>query len=55
MRFMRFMRDGLIFRSRGPSLEVHHGQCLTSMTKHDTCGLPGSPPGVTVTVTVTQY
>jgi hypothetical protein len=28
---MRSMRGVLIFRSRGPSLQVHHGQCLTSM------------------------
>jgi hypothetical protein len=33
MRSMRSMRGGFIFRSRGPSLKVHHGQCLTSMTK----------------------
>ncbi len=45
------MRGGFIFRSqyydkysvfvtvtvsRRPSLKVHHGQCLTTMTKHDT-------------------
>jgi hypothetical protein len=32
MRSMRSMRGGFIFRNRGPSLKVHHGQCLTSMT-----------------------
>ena len=37
---MRSMRVGFIFRSRGPSLKVHHGQCLTSMAKHDTGGSP---------------
>jgi hypothetical protein len=42
MRSMRSMRGGFIFRNRGPSLKVHHGQCLTSMTKHDS---GGSPPG----------
>ncbi len=36
------MRVGFIFRNQGPSLKVHHGQCLTSMTKHDS---GGSPPG----------
>jgi hypothetical protein len=40
MRSMRSMRGGFIFRSRGPSLKVHHGQCLTSVTKHDTGGSP---------------
>jgi hypothetical protein len=39
---MRSVRGGFIFRNRGPSLKVHHGQCLTSMTKHDS---GGSPPG----------
>jgi hypothetical protein len=34
MRPMRSMRGGLIFRNRGPSLKVHHGQCLTSMYVH---------------------
>ncbi len=29
---MRSIRGGFIFRNRGPSLKVHHGQCLTSMT-----------------------
>jgi hypothetical protein len=38
MRSMRSMRGGFIFRNRGPSLKVHHGQCLTSMTKHDSGG-----------------
>ncbi len=38
MRSMRSMRGGFIFRSRGPWLKVHHGQCLTSMTKHDSGG-----------------
>jgi hypothetical protein len=42
MRSMRSMRGGFIFRNRGPSLKVHHGQCLTSMTEHDS---GGSPPG----------
>jgi hypothetical protein len=42
MRSMRSMRGGIIFRNRGPSLKVHHGQCLASMTKHDT---DVSPPG----------
>jgi hypothetical protein len=56
MRSMRSMRGGIIFRNRGPSLKVlnkptthrthrthiHHGQCLTRMTKHDS---GGSPPG----------
>jgi hypothetical protein len=45
MRSMRSMRGGFIFRNRGPSLKVtvvHHGQYLTSMTKHDS---GGSPPG----------
>jgi hypothetical protein len=41
-RSMRSMRGGFIFHNRGPSLKVHHGQCLTSMTKHDS---GGSPPG----------
>ncbi len=36
------MRGGIIFRNWGPSLKVHHGQCLTRMTKHDS---GGSPPG----------
>ena len=27
---MRSMRCALIFRNRGPSLKIHHGQCLTS-------------------------
>jgi hypothetical protein len=36
MRSMRSMRGGIIFRNRGPSLKVHHGQCLTRMTKYDT-------------------
>jgi hypothetical protein len=36
---MRSMRGGFIFRNRGPSLKVHRGQCLTSMTLVD--GLPG--------------
>jgi hypothetical protein len=31
MRSMRSMRGGFIFRNRGPSLKVHHGQHLTSM------------------------
>ncbi len=26
-----YMRGGFIFRNRGPSLKIHHGQCLTSM------------------------
>jgi len=39
---MRSMRGGFIFRSQGPWLKVHHGQCLTSVTKHDA---GGSPPG----------
>ncbi len=30
------MRGGFIFRRRGSSLKVHHGQCFTSMTKHGT-------------------
>jgi hypothetical protein len=42
MRFMRSMRGGFVFRNRRPSLKAHHGQCLTSMTKHDS---GGSPPG----------
>jgi hypothetical protein len=42
MRSMRSMRGGIIFRNRGPSLKVHHGQCPTRMTKHDS---GGSPPG----------
>jgi hypothetical protein len=32
---VRSMRGGFIFRNRGPSLKVHRGQCLKSMTKHD--------------------
>jgi hypothetical protein len=32
---MRSMRGGIIFRNWGPLLKVHHGQCLTRMTKHD--------------------
>jgi hypothetical protein len=35
MRSMRSMRGGFIFRNRGPSLKVHHGQHFASMTKHD--------------------
>jgi hypothetical protein len=35
MRSMRSMCSGFIFRNRGALLKVHHGQCLTSMTKHD--------------------
>jgi hypothetical protein len=42
MRSMRSMRGGFIFRNRGPSLKVYHGQHLASMAKHDT---GGSPPG----------
>jgi hypothetical protein len=38
MRSMLSMRGGFIFRNWGPSLEVHRGQCLTSMTKHDAGG-----------------
>jgi hypothetical protein len=30
MRSMRSMRGGLNYRSQGPSLKVHHGQCPTS-------------------------
>jgi hypothetical protein len=45
MRSMRSMRGGFIFRNRGPSLKVHHGQCLTSMTKHDSGGSPPGPRG----------
>ncbi len=44
MRSMRSMRGGIIFRNRGPSLKVHHGQCPTRMTKHDS---GRSPPGAT--------
>jgi hypothetical protein len=33
---MRFMRGG----NQGPSLKVHCGQCLTSMTKQDSGGWP---------------
>ncbi len=40
MRSMRSMRGGFVFRNQGPSLKVHRGQCLTSMTKHDTGGWP---------------
>jgi hypothetical protein len=53
MRFMRYMRSmhsirgGFVFRNWGPSRNVHHGQCLTSMTKHDS---GGSPPGANVCV-----
>jgi hypothetical protein len=36
------MRGGIIFHNRGPSLKVHHCQCLTRITKHDS---GGSPPG----------
>jgi hypothetical protein len=32
MRSMRSMRGGIIFRNRGPSLKVHHGQCPTRMS-----------------------
>jgi hypothetical protein len=39
---MRSIRGGFILRNRGPSPKVPHGQCLTSMTKHDS---GGSPPG----------
>jgi hypothetical protein len=42
MRSMRSMRGGIIFRNRGPSLKVHHGQCPTRIAKHDS---GGSPPG----------
>ncbi len=35
MRSMCSMRGGFIFHKRGPLLKVHHSQCLTSMTKHD--------------------
>ncbi len=38
---MRSMCGGFIFCNRGPSLKVHHGQHLASMTKHDTGGSPG--------------
>jgi hypothetical protein len=37
---LRSMRGGFIFRNQGPSLKVHHGQCVTSMTKHDSGGSP---------------
>jgi hypothetical protein len=43
-RSMRSMCGGFISRNWGPSLKVHHGQCLTSMTKHDS---GASPPGAT--------
>ena len=39
---IRSMRGGIVFRNRGPSLKVHHGQCPTSMTKHDSGGSPPS-------------
>ncbi len=34
------MCAGFIFCSWGSLLKVHHGQCLTGMTKHYTGGLP---------------
>jgi hypothetical protein len=42
MRSVCSMHGGFIFRNWGPILKVHHSQCLTSMTKHDS---DGSPPG----------
>jgi hypothetical protein len=42
MHCMRSVRGCFIFHSQGPSLKVHHGQCLRSVTKHDS---GGSPPG----------
>ncbi len=29
MRFVRYLRGGFIFRSRGPLLKVHHGHTVT--------------------------
>jgi hypothetical protein len=40
MHYVRSMRGGFIARNRGPLLKVHHGHCLTSMTKHDASGSP---------------
>ncbi len=54
MRSMRSMRGGFIFRNRGPSLEVHHGQHLASMSLTlVTSRIVVSLITVTVTVTVT--
>jgi hypothetical protein len=33
MHSMRSMRGEFFFRNRGPSVKVHHGQCLTSMAQ----------------------
>jgi hypothetical protein len=41
---MRSMLGGVNFRNQGPSLKIHRGHCLTSMTKHDS---GGSPPEAT--------
>ena len=49
---MRSMRREFGFRDRGPLLKVHRGQCLTSMTKHDSSG---SPPGGCVCAYAMMY
>jgi hypothetical protein len=36
---MHSMRGAFIFRNRGPSLEVHHGQCLTVASMSVLCAV----------------
>ena len=43
MHSMRSMRGGFIFRNWGPSLKVHDGQCLASMTKDCPCYMARAP------------
>ncbi len=42
---MRTTSSGFIFSNQGPSLNVHRGQCLTSMSKHDAGG-SWNPPRI---------
>jgi hypothetical protein len=55
MRSMRSMRGGIIFRNRGPSLKVHHGQCLHRRAENEpTTQRMHRMHRATVTVTVTD-
>jgi hypothetical protein len=46
MRSTRSMRGGFIFRSRGPSLKVHHSQYLARLSRviHGLSGFPTVTP-----------
>ena len=51
MRSMRSMRGGFIFRNGGPSLKVHHGQCLNMDNQSQTLLSHGHGHGVFILAT----